>query len=151
MWRTQTHEEELRLEGEKRVKYKGTARIGLEWLHFQRNEPSEPDDKNIERLKSIFKNDCRRLELRNHIPAIIDQQDLDVALLDSRILSAELLSTPQDGYPELVFPAGYRLECLHGRQRIQAAKRALLLGDKWWTVDLYLAGMGDFSNYLVYS
>jgi hypothetical protein len=44
---------------------------------------------------------------------------------------------PQGGYPELVFPAGYQVECLHGRHRIQAAKE---LGLEWWTVDLYLAG-----------
>lgn len=43
----------------------------------------------------------------------------------------------QGGYPELVFPAGYQAECLHGPHRIQAAKELWL---DWWTVDLYLAG-----------
>lgn len=47
-------------------------------------------------------------------------------------------------YPELVFPAGYQVECLHGRHRIQAAKE---LGLDWWTVDLYLAGRLVLSGY----
>jgi len=46
--------------------------------------------------------------------------------------------------PELGFWPGYQLECLHGRHRIQAAKQALLPPDKWWTVDLYLAGMINY-------
>lgn len=50
----------------------------------------------------------------------------------------QLTEHSSDGYPELVFPAGYWLECLHRQDRIQAAKELRL---EWWTVDLYLAGM----------
>ena len=47
-------------------------------------------------------------------------------------------------YPELVFPNGYRLECLHGQHRIQAAQRIFLPArDKWWTVALYLTGITE--------
>ena len=53
------------------------------------------------------------------------------------VSARQLGKYPQGGYPELVFPAGYQVECLHGRHRIQAAKE---LGLDWWTVDLYLAG-----------
>jgi hypothetical protein len=52
-----------------------------------------------------------------------------------------LLSNPRDRYPELVFPGGYQLECLHGRHRIQAGREFLSPRDKWWAVDLYLAGI----------
>lgn len=144
MRQTRSQEEEVRLEAEKRVKYQGTARIRLEWLHFRWNEPRELDVKNVERLKSNFRKDCRRLDIHNHIPALINQQHLDAAIQASRISAGTLLSNPLDGYPELVFPAGYQLECLHGRHRIQAGKEVLSCGDKWWTVDLYLAGMISF-------
>ena len=137
MWRTQVREDESKIEAEKRIKYKGTARIRLKWLHFQWNRPRELDDKNVERLKADFRKDCRRLDEHNHIPAVIDQQSLDAAEELSGTPAWRMGKYPQGGYPELVFPAGYRVECLHGRHRIQAAKELRL---EWWTVDLYLAG-----------
>ena len=135
-----TQEEELRLETEKSLKYRGVARIRLQWLHFRWNEPGEPDIKNVERLKKAIEKDCRRLDARNHIVAIISQGDLDDAIRASRLSNGALLSNKGNDYAELVFPPGYRLECLHGRHRILAAKEALPLLDKWWTVDLYLSG-----------
>lgn len=146
MWRAQAHDEESRLEAEKERKYKGTARVRLKWLHFRWNEPGELDDTNVERLKSIFRKECRRLDIRNHICAVVDQQHLDAAILVSGISAGALLAKPESGYPELVFPAGYQLECLHGRHRIQAGKEVLPPADKWWTVDLYLAGTMELSS-----
>lgn len=137
---TRAQEEELRVQAEKKVKFRGTACIRLEWLYFPGNQPRELKRKNVERLKSNFRKKCDRLPIKNHIPALIEQQHLDAAIHASGILPANLLSNPNVGYPELVFPTGYQLECLHGRHRIQAAKEVLPLREKWWTVDLYLAG-----------
>jgi len=137
MWRTRIREEQSRIEAEKRIKYKGTVRIRLKWLHFQRNRPREVDDNNIERLKANLRKDCRDLDERNHIAAVIDQQSLRTAEVLSGVSVRQLGKYPQGGYPELVFPAGYQVDCLHGRHRILAAKE---LGLEWWTVDLYLAG-----------
>lgn len=92
--------EELNLEAEKKVKYKGTARIRLEWLHFLSN--GELDVKNIARLKANFRKDCRRLDVKNHIPALIDQRQLDAAFQASAIPAGTLLSYQLDGFPELV-------------------------------------------------
>ncbi len=131
MWRAQAHDEESRLEAKKELKYKGTARVRLKWLHFRWNEPEELDNTNVERLKSIFRKDCRRLDIHNHICAVVDQQHLDAAILVSGISARALLTKPESGYPELVFPAGYQLECLHGRHRIQAGKEVLPPADKW--------------------
>ena len=58
---TRGREEELRLETELKIKYKSTACIRLERLHFRWNEPRELGVKNVERLKSNFRKDCRRL------------------------------------------------------------------------------------------
>ena len=49
MQRTRAQEEEFRGEAERKVKYRGTARIRLEWLHLRGNEPRELDRKNVKR------------------------------------------------------------------------------------------------------
>ena len=91
------------------------------------------DVKNIERLKANFREDCCRLDIHDHIPALIHKQDLDAAMRASGI-SANMLF--DNSYPELSFPVGYKLECLHGRHRVQAGKEILPSSDSWWTVDL---------------
>ena len=141
MQSAQALEEESKNEEEKSIKYKGTAHIRLKWLHFRWNEPRELNSKIVQDLISCFQKDCRRLDIRNHIPALINQQDLDSALRVSKILKGVLPTNSQHEYPELDFWAGYQLECLHGRHRIQAAKQVLSPPNKWWTVDLYLTGM----------
>ena len=96
----------------------------------------------MEYLKQCFKKEgCRPLKVSHHIPAVIDQEQLNAAILASGILAKDLLSNLQDGYPNLVFPARYQLKCLHGRHRIQVGKEFLSLRNKWWAVDLYLAGI----------
>jgi hypothetical protein len=135
-------DQERRLAVERRIKYKGTARIRLDVLHFQWNEPRELNQKNLERLKKCFRTEgCRRLELENHIPATIKESQLDEVIVASGISADALLSNLNNDYPELKFPADYQLECLHGRHRVQAGRETLPSRDKWWTVDLYLEGM----------
>jgi hypothetical protein len=100
MWRAQAHDEESRLEAEKKLKCKGTARIRLKWLHFRWNEPGELDVTNVERLKSIFRKGCRRLDIRNHIRAVIDQQHLDAAI-PRAVTSGSLLAPFSLGAPRI--------------------------------------------------
>ena len=73
MWQAQVQQEDIRLEAERRVKYRGTACIKLEALHFQRGESRELDKGHVEYLKQCFKKEgCRPLEVSHHIPAVID-------------------------------------------------------------------------------
>ncbi|KAF7506985.1 hypothetical protein GJ744_011009 [Endocarpon pusillum] len=51
MRQAQAQEEEVRLEAEKKINFKGTARIKLEHPHFQRSEMRELNGKHVERLK----------------------------------------------------------------------------------------------------
>jgi hypothetical protein len=133
-----------RLAEERRIKYRGTAIIRLEFLDFPCDECRELDPKNVERLKKCFRTEgCHRLELENHIPAIVEQSALNNALRTAGKSSDELLSQTEESYVELKFPVGYRLACLHGQHRIQAGREHLSHRDAWWTVDLYLAGMGN--------
>jgi hypothetical protein len=139
--------QELRLQAERYIKYKGTARVRLEYLHFEWNEPRELNRKNVERLKKIFRTEnIRRLEPGNHIPAVVDQTDLDAAIQASELSAENLLGNPDNDPPVLRFPPRYRLTCLHGRHRIQAARETLPPIDAWWTVDLYLTGISIFQN-----
>jgi Protein of unknown function (DUF3723) len=135
--------QERRQEAERAIKYRGTASIKLDVLHFPCEESREPDEKNVERLRKLFREEggCRRLDLRNHIPAVISQPQLEAAIEASGTSAELLLEDARDGYRELDFPPGYRLECLHGRHRALAAARVLPLEDRRWTVDLYLDGM----------
>ncbi len=135
-------DEDLQLEREKSVNYWGAARVQLRWLAFHN---TELDTKHLQILKSSFQKDCRRLDRRNHIPAIIDQQSLEHALRLSEISEGHLPKDSQHQIPELGFWAGYQLDCLHGRHRAEAAKLALAPSDKWWTVDLYSAGTKTLS------
>ena len=146
MRRSRFSEQEQGLEEERYVKYRGTARVRLEVLHFQWNESRELSRKNVERLKEVFRTEnIRRLEPKNHIPAVVEQSDLDDAIQASEI-PAESLLNPDNDPPVLRFPARHRLTCLHGRHRIQAARETLPPKDAWWTVDLYLASMSIFQR-----
>ena len=140
-------EKDLELESEKIAKYVGTARVQLQWLSFQ---DSEVNAKHVQALKQSFELDCRRLDVRNRIPAVIEQQDLEFAVRLSGVSQGELTGKPQHDIPELWFWAGYRLNCLHGRHRVQAAKLTKSSSSKWWAVDLYLAGIGAPSLVISY-
>ena len=133
---------ECKLQAERCVKYKGTARIRLEHMHFEWNETRELNRKNVERLKDVFRTEnTRRLEPRNHIPAVVDQAELDIALQISKFSAETLLSNPDAEPPALRFPKHHRITCLHGRHRVQAAQETLPPTDAWWVVDFYLKGV----------
>ncbi|KAH8765626.1 hypothetical protein BGZ57DRAFT_533732 [Hyaloscypha finlandica] len=144
MRRSRAHLEDSKLEAETRRTYKGSARISLDVLYFQSNEHRDLDRKHVDYLKGCFQRDkCRRLEKRNHIEAAVDQPSLDAALRSSDVSARELLTNEPNGCPKLSFPAGFKLRCLHGQHRIQAAREFLLPHDKWWTVDLYTSDLND--------
>ena len=141
MRQSRVHAEDVRLEAERQLKYMGTARVSLDVFHFPRDQPRELDTKHVEFLKGCFRKEgCRPLEIRNRVPAVIEQHFLEAAIRSSGISARELLTNQPNGCPELVFPAGFQLQCLHGRHRIQAAREFLSPRDKWWAVDLYLSG-----------
>lgn len=132
-------EEEHRLAAETSIKYRGTACIELEALTFA----YEADEKNVMRLKKFFKkNGCNRLDVRNHVPAVISQEQLDIAIRNSKTTAKALMNGchTRDSFVELKFPINFRLQCLHGSDRVQAATEVLSPADKHWIVDLYLEG-----------
>jgi hypothetical protein len=143
---------ERKLAEDRGTYFRGTARVRLQCLHFGDQCSRELDRKIVQSLKDTFKIEgCLRLEPRHHIPALIDQQTLELAIKSSPgVSAAALLDNPKELPPELKIALNCSLECLHGRHRLQAAKEILPPKDKWWTVDLYLAGM-YISQHLAFS
>jgi len=143
MQRTRVQDQEESLEREKQTKYKGSARIRLEHLDFSKGEPDVPDRSNVKNLVSIFEGEgCFQQDSRHHVPGVIDREQLHLATHSTGISFTVLLDNAQTERPELQLPSGFRLECLHGRHRVQAG-REMTPPQLWWTVDLYLAGMID--------
>jgi hypothetical protein len=142
MRRAQFLRQERRLATEWSLKYKGSASIKIEVLHFPYEESREQNEKETERLKNLFQRQeaVDRLDLRNLVPAVIDEQQLVAAMAASGVSAESMFADPRDSNPKLDFPAGFRLACLHGRHRVLAGAKTLPLGNKRWTVDLYLDG-----------
>ena len=114
MRRSQAHLEDSKLEAETRRTYKGSARISLNILYFQRNEYKDLDSKYIDYLKDYFKKDkCYWLEKRNYIKAAIDQLSLDTILRSSDVSAYKLLTNEPNGCLKLSFPAGFKLRYLY--------------------------------------
>lgn len=89
-------------------------------LFFPCEELREPEEKNIKRLRKLFRGEggCRRLDLRNYIPAVISQLQLEAIIEAFKTSAKLLLEDTRDGYRELDFPLGYWLECLYGRHSL---------------------------------
>jgi hypothetical protein len=113
----------------------GVARIRLDNLSFK----CKPDNENVQNLRNKFKDaGCLRRDQANCIPAIIPAAILQHAIQASQTSSAALKSPPDGGPPELIFPSDYSVQCLHGCDRIDAAKGLLSGPNRWWTVEIYL-------------
>lgn len=133
---------ERQLTIERQLKYQGTAKIGLDQISFHRSVNTKVDQKNVERLCEIFRKDtCHRLDIRNHVTAIVSRRHLRRACRAAGITNNEDLMTNSTAhYPRLQFPAG-QVQCLHGLHRLKAGEETLPPTEQWWTVDLYLDGL----------
>ncbi len=125
---------------EKELKYKGTARINLEYLYFP--PPDRDEQSRINFWKDKFREfgGCCRLDAKNHASALVSMEELDAALSRSKI-SIQHMQDQHILPPDLKLQEGHTLQLLNGRDKIQAAKETLHPLEKWWVVDLYLTGM----------
>ncbi|BCR83589.1 uncharacterized protein ACHE_10991S [Aspergillus chevalieri] len=132
---------EWQLTTERQLKYQGTAKIDLDQISFRASANTKVDQKNVERLCEIFRKDaCHRLDIRNHVTAIVSRQDLRRACQDGGITNEDLMANNTACYPRLQFPTG-QVQCLHGQHRLKAAEETLPPTERWWTVNLYLDGL----------
>lgn len=130
-----------RLEEERRKKYCGTGSLRLTSLQYREYEHSADD---VSAMERIFRQEqgCRKEDNRHHVKALISQQVLKAAI-DSAEIPIERLIADDLPYPELEFPAGVKIECIEGHDRLAAADRVLQGSKKRWVVDLYIDGMPD--------
>jgi hypothetical protein len=131
---------ERQLATERQLKYQGTAKINLSEISLHPSVDRTIDEKNVERLCHIFlKDGCQRLDIRNHVTAIVSRRHLTRACHDAG-LTPEELKSHQRQYPHLRF-SGHPVQCLHGQHRLKAGEETLAPSDQWWIVDLYLDGL----------
>lgn len=131
---------EQKISKDKLSKYKGTARISLEHLHFP-HPCRQVDYRIIYQLKRDFEGEgCIKDDPNNRVPAVIDDEILNAGLEKLQISIDTFTATSKNKPPLLQLGRDVRLECLHGKHRILAAKDFLDVPDRWWMVDLYSTG-----------
>ncbi|KAK4171629.1 hypothetical protein QBC36DRAFT_198921 [Triangularia setosa] len=135
MQRSDILQRECKLAAERVSKHWGTASIDVSMLDF----PSGEDKENVEILTGLFKEDFQGLNPKYYIPAKRNKQDLRAALLTLGVPRHKLLDgpAPGSGYPNLIYPPGFRLQCLRGRSRAEAVKKALPSRARRLVVDLF--------------
>ena len=139
MRQRRAHHEDSKIEGERRARYQRTARVSLEVLPDQ---STELDKAHVEYLLEIFRREgCRPQPVQNHILVLIHQSCLHTALERPGIDAVAPITPPVEDYRMLQLPVGTKLECLHGKHRIQAARDFLSPREKWWVADLYSSGV----------
>ncbi|KAJ5216815.1 hypothetical protein N7468_009823 [Penicillium chermesinum] len=130
-------ETELRLVTERHRKYQGTAKINISQIVPHPSVSQHLNARNVQRLCEVFeKEGCRRLDLYNHVSAVVSSQHLHDALRLAQVSAAEMMTDQPNRYPYLQFNTD-QVKCLHGQHRLKAGEEHLPPIDQWWTVDLY--------------
>ncbi|EOA87841.1 uncharacterized protein SETTUDRAFT_39292 [Exserohilum turcica Et28A] len=82
---------------------------------------------------------CFISDFQHNLPALIGFSDYQDCLTSANITTDTLYAVGMS--PKLTLPKGVELLCLHGRFRLEAAKReGSQSQDDWWLVDLYTSG-----------
>ena len=128
--------DDLQLFREKSRTFCGLVKVPIDKLHHETipTNPRQFDNKNVARLLKVFEdNECLRLEPDHYVSALISRDALPQFLRSGNI-GDFILQEPQFFEPE------HPLIYLHGRHRLEAAKKYLAANDKWWVVKLYADG-----------
>jgi hypothetical protein len=129
---------ENRLCADRASNFRGTALVRFSHLTFNK----KPDERKVKRLKQNFRTEgCLRMEPLNRIKALIPEQDLNHAITASGVTTQELFKHPNGIPPSLTFSQDFRVLCLKGASRVEAAKGVLRPGEHDWAVELFLTGM----------
>lgn len=138
---------ELQIVTERCRKYQGTAKVNINQITPHPSISQNLNTKNVERLCEIFdKEGCRRLDVYNHVSAVVSRQHFHEALRAARLSATDLITDQPNRYPHLNFSTG-PVKCLHGQHPLKAGEDYLPSIDQWWTVDLYLDGKPEIPRY----
>jgi hypothetical protein len=121
--------------------FRGVARVRFDNLTFpnplplSQHEPPPLDPHNVSRLAKIFEKGCYNSLPENRILVILNESQFAAALRLLDISPEAFRADGEDTY-ELVSPLTQPFACYDGRHRIEAAKRCLHGGDRWWSADI---------------
>lgn len=125
--------------------YQGCAIIEFQHLKFEEDiflGVRLFDEQNVQRLLKIFQIEgCGSLEPEHRVAALIDQETLSRALLQSSLTRESLLDPTNQ--PQLFFEGDVQATCVYGKHRLKAAES---FGERRWLVDLYLDGVYLFRS-----
>jgi hypothetical protein len=108
--------------------YLGTAQVRLRNLYYS-NSTTESDDCT----------GCCISDLEHNLPVLISYPEYEESLARSKVLEHRLYCI--GSLPQLSLPNSLALPCLHGRFRLEMAKKdSVNRLDDWWSVDLYKSG-----------
>jgi hypothetical protein len=124
---------DLQIFREKSRAFIGSVKIPLDKLRHEElpDNPRQRDQKNVTRLLGIFQSPevgCQRRDSDNHVPVLIPR-----SALPSRPLGVD--------NDFQLFNPDHPLTFLHGRHRIEAARKFFTGNDRWWIADLYSDGL----------
>jgi len=128
--------DELQLFREKSRTFCGSVKVPIDKLQHESipTNPRQFDNNNVARLLKVFEDEkCLRLEPDHYISALISRDALPQVLRFDNI-GDFILQKPR------FFEPKHPLTYLHGRHRLEAAKKYLAANDKWWVVNLYADG-----------
>ncbi|KAL9082764.1 MAG: hypothetical protein Q9165_008786 [Trypethelium subeluteriae] len=141
---TRHSEDDEALFVEKQSRYRGRAKVKLHDLMFEPETVQGArtlDWSNVQRLVHIFQTEgCHRLETEHFVPVVLSLDQLVRARGNAGVAEDELLIRTRVP-PLLCFDRP--LLCLHGRHRIEAARRFLTPVDSWWGVEFYLEELSE--------
>lgn len=121
--------------------FRGRAKVALEHLAFDTVRERADDPRNQRFLVEAFRrNGCVPLDPTFHVPALINDADLQLAMGTAQVVSTSLLTRNAAQLPRLRFPSHFRLQCLSGKHRVAAAQECLPPAEQWWIVELYSNG-----------
>jgi hypothetical protein len=120
---SEAEKNERKIAEDRSANYRGTVRIGFEFLEFHIEGSRGLDPKYVEMSIGVYKTaGYLRLEAEHRISATISQQSLDLAVNRNGTWLENILSRPQKLPLEPKFPLNYGLTCLDGQHRVEAAK-----------------------------
>ncbi|KAK6810740.1 hypothetical protein RU639_013617 [Aspergillus parasiticus] len=120
--------------------FQGSARVNLSLIEI--GPEWQLNNENVDALSRVFeKKGVYPLQRENHVEVKVSRANLERALRESGVTADELRQSEPASFPELKF-AGVQLDCLHGKHRVQAARR-MLPPFRWWIVDIYLDNISD--------
>lgn len=145
---------EQRLQDDHLKYFLGCVRTNLSCLEFERDS-RDCDPQIIRELGSKFRLvGCLRLQSPHHVPAIIAGGVFRDAVSLAGSNAGDVLGANPERWPMITIPHGQRVQCIHGQQRIEAAKKFLGPRDQWWIIDVYDSSKFDlvsisrkFTNY----